>query len=448
MTTPAIRPRWRESGHLPQAVGLFSVAFLVAFETFAVATALPVVAIELDGLSLFAVSFAAPAATAIGAMTCAAWWCDRYGHARPILMGMAVFGIGLVLSGAAPSMEWFVAGRAVQGLGAGLVSVALYVLVARAFPDHLRPRAFVVLTSAWVLPAVVGPLISGTIAEHLGWRWVFLGVPSVAIGALALLRPALRSSHGDATAPMPWARVLCSLAVAVAIFAVMIGGQRDVPGWRALVAVGVVLAVVAAVPLVPRGTVRAARGLPAVIATRSLMGTGLATAESFVPLALVRLRELTPTHAGLFLTSTALLWFAGAWASDRWLSPAPRIALGAVSVSAALCSTLLIPVPGVPVVALAIGWAFAGWGMGLAMPALSVLLLEHSVVGEEGRNSASMQTSDAVADALVLAVCSGLFGWLLAKGPATPFIAVFAVAVGIALLALPASRRVSAAEAR
>ncbi|WP_087622962.1 hypothetical protein [Aeromicrobium sp. PE09-221] len=81
------------------------------------------------------------------------------------------------------------------------------------------------------------------------------------------------------------------------------------------------------------------------------------------------------------------------------------------------------------------------------MPALSVLLLEHSAVGEEGRNSASMQTSDAVADALVLAVCSGLFGWLLATGPTMSFVVVFLVALMIASLALPASQKVTSPSA-
>ena len=441
MTTMQRRVRWRDTSYLPQVVGLFSVAFLVAFETFAVATALPVVAVELDGLSWYAVSFAAPAATGIAAMTCAAWWCDRHGHARPIVTGVLVFGVGLVFAGAAPTMEWFVTGRAVQGIGAGLVSVALYVLVARAFPAHLRPRAFVVLTSAWVLPAVVGPVIAGAVAEHVGWRWVFLGVPLVAAGALVLLRPALPSSHGDDATAVPWARILRSAAAAVAVFAVTIGGQRDVRGWQALVATGFVVALVAAVPLLPAGTLQAARGLPGVIATRSLLGTGLLATESFVPLALVRLRDLTPTLAGLFLTSTALFWFAGAWASDRWLMPWWRVRLGVMSVIVALVSVLFIPVTGVPVPVIAVGWAFGGLGMGLAMPALSSLLLEHSAVGEEGRNSASMQTSDAVADALGLAVCSGLFGWLVTIGEATPFITVFLVGLVVAVLAVPASWR-------
>ncbi|WP_087622961.1 MFS transporter [Aeromicrobium sp. PE09-221] len=283
MTTSTARPRWRATGYLPQVVGLFSVAFLVAVETFAVATALPVVAAELDGLSWYAVAFAAPAAAAIAAMTCAAWWCDRHGHAHPMVTGVSIFASGLVLSGVAGSMAWFVVGRAFQGIGAGLVSVALYVLVARAFPDHLRPRAFVVLTSAWVLPAVIGPLAAGMVAQHLGWRWVFLGVPAVAVGALALLRPALRSSHGDEAVAIPRTRIARSLVVAVAIFAVMIGGQGNVPGWWALVTAGIVLALVAAVPLLPAGTLRAARGLPAVIATRSLMGAGLVAAESWCP---------------------------------------------------------------------------------------------------------------------------------------------------------------------
>ena len=444
MTATDERVRWRDAGYLPQVVGLFSVAFLVAFETFAVATALPIVATALDGLAWYAVSFAAPAAMAIAAMTCAAWWCDRDGHAGPIVTGVLVFVLGLVLAGVAPSMEWFVAGRAVQGIGSGLVSVALYVLVARAFPSYLRSRAFIVLTSAWVLPAIVGPVVAGVVAEHIGWRWVFLGVPLVAVGALVSLRPALASSRGHEATAVPRTRILRSVAAALAVFAVTIGGQREVRGWQFLVVIGIAGALIAAVPLLPAGTLRAARGLPGVIATRSLLGTALLASESFVPLALVRLRDLTPTLAGLFLTSTALFWFAGAWISDRWLTPPRRVRLGVLSVIVALGSALLIPVTAVPVTVVAIGWAFGGLGMGLAMPALSVLLLNHSAAGEEGRNSASMQTSDAVADALVLAVCSGLFAWLVVTAVAMPFVAVFLLALVFAILAVPASWRATA----
>ncbi|WP_166375900.1 MFS transporter [Aeromicrobium phragmitis] len=451
MTAVELRSPWRASGLGPAVIGLFITAFLVAFESLAVATALPIVAEDLDGLSLYAVSFAAPAATAVAAMTVAAWGCERYGHAPVMVSGVLVFAAGLLAAGVASTMTQFVVGRGVQGVGSGLIGVALYVLVGRTFPPELRPRAFVVLTSAWVLPAIVGPVLAGTVAEHLGWRWVFLGVPMLALAALGLLRPALASSRADATAVADAGRIRRSVVVALAVFAVTVGGQRTVGWWPVLVVAGAVTAAAAVIALLPPGTFRARRGLPSVIATRSLTSTAFFAVESFLPLALVQLRGLSATAAGLFLTTTAVLWFAGSWWSTRsrwWQSRRRRTVFGSGAVVAAVAAAAAATVDAVPLALIAAGWAVGGLGMGIAMPTLSVLVLDLSTSQTQGRNSASMQTSDAVLQALVIAVCSGVFAGLLASGGATPFIAVFAIAAVVAVIAVPVSMRVVPDESR
>lgn len=451
MTAIDTRVAWRSTGLGAAVVGLFTTAFLVAFESLAVATALPIVAQDLDGLSLYAVSFAAPAATAVAAMTVAAWWCDRYGHAPVMVGGVLVFALGLVGAGIASTMTQFVAGRAVQGLGSGLIGVALYVLVGRTFPPELRARAFVVLTSAWVLPAIIGPVVAGTVAEHLGWRWVFLGVPVLALIALALLRPALATSRGDTSVAVDRGRIARSAIVAVAVFAVTIGGQRSVQWWPLLVLGGAVAAVAAVVALLPPGTFRARPGLPSVIATRSLASTAFFVAESFLPLGLVQLRGLSVTTAGLFLTTTAVLWFLGSWWSTRsrwWRSRRRRTAAGVVAVVLSVLAASAVTLEGVPIAVIAAGWALGGLGMGMAMPTLSVLVLDLSAPDAQGRNSASMQTSDAVLQALVIAVSSGVFAGLLTRGDATAFIGVFAIAAVVAVAAVPTSLRVVPDESR
>src|SRR5690606_13104472 len=101
----------------PIVAGVFATAFLFAFEAYAIATALPLVADDLDGLPLVGVSFAVLLAASVVTMTVSAPWCDREGPTVPLLTGVAGFVVGLVISGTAPTMEVFVAGRAVQGLG-------------------------------------------------------------------------------------------------------------------------------------------------------------------------------------------------------------------------------------------------------------------------------------------------------------------------------------------
>ncbi len=133
----------REEGVLGAAyralsVGIVSVVLLIAFEATAVGTAMPVAARELDGVSLYAFAFSGYFTTSLFGMVLSGQWSDRRGPLGPLTTGIASFGAGLLLSGTAGSMWVFILGRAVQGLGGGLVIVALYVVVGRAYPERLR----------------------------------------------------------------------------------------------------------------------------------------------------------------------------------------------------------------------------------------------------------------------------------------------------------------------
>lgn len=177
--------------------GIFALAFLIAFESIAVATVMPVVADDLDGLSLYALAFAAPTAVAVITMAIAGPMIDRRGPGRGLILGIGIFVLGLLIAGLAPTMELFLVGRCVQGLGSGFLGVGLYVVIGKVFPDAMRARVWTVMTSAWLLPGLVGPVIAGVIADHVGWRWVFLGVPAIAVASVALIWDAVRRVEGD-----------------------------------------------------------------------------------------------------------------------------------------------------------------------------------------------------------------------------------------------------------
>lgn len=159
------------------SIGIISVIFLIAFEATAVGTAMPVAARELDGIALYAFAFSAYFTTSLFGMVLSGQWADRQGPLRPLTVGIGSFAAGLVCSGTAGAMWMFVLGRAVQGFGGGLVIVALYVVVSRAYEERLRPAIMAAFAASWVVPSIVGPLAAGTVTEHLGWRWVFLGIP-------------------------------------------------------------------------------------------------------------------------------------------------------------------------------------------------------------------------------------------------------------------------------
>src|SRR5260221_13202789 len=96
---------------------------------------------------------------------------DRRGPAAPYLAGIAVFSIGLTIAGLAPSMPILIAGRALQGLGAGAVPAVAYVAIGRSLPDYLRARRMAVLSTAWGGAGLAGPARSAEVARLFGWRW-------------------------------------------------------------------------------------------------------------------------------------------------------------------------------------------------------------------------------------------------------------------------------------
>src|SRR3989442_2340574 len=112
---------------------------------------------------------------------------DRFGPALPFAAGLMVFAAGLLISGLAPAMWVVVLGRALQGVGAGAIPAVAYASIGRRIPNELRPRVFALLSTAWVVPGLVGPAAAAGVAAAGGWRAVFLGLlPFVAVaGALS-----------------------------------------------------------------------------------------------------------------------------------------------------------------------------------------------------------------------------------------------------------------------
>jgi MFS family permease len=423
-------------------VGLFALAFVFAFEALAVATVMPDVARDLDGLSLYAIAFAAPMATSVVAYVVAGPWSDRSGPRPAIDAGVAIFVVGVLVAGLAPSMLVFLLGRVVQGLGAGLVGVAMYVVVAQAYPTGLRPKAFAVLSAAWVLPALVGPGIAAVVADTVGWRWVFLGVPAIVVVAWWLVLAA--PSHAAGSSEVRAVDVVRAVVVAVGCLLVGLAGQRDVPLWPVLLGAAAAAVVLVGRRLLPPRTWTGGRGLPSVIITRGLVFAAFGGAEAYVPLLLTLQRGLTLTEAGVVLTGGAVSWFGGSWLAANWKAlrdEARRVRLGVVAVAVGIALFATAAAPGMPLAVPVAGWALAGAGIGSAFATLSVLTLSAAEPGEEGRASSALQLDDSLVQALWLAMGSAVFAGFAADAPVAgaTILIVAAAAVG-ALSLLPATR--------
>ncbi|ARU51742.1 hypothetical protein CBR64_09860 [Cellulosimicrobium cellulans] len=441
--------------------GMFALVLLGAFEALAVATAMPTVASALDGLSLYAVAFAGTIAASVVGMVVGGRWGDRSGPTAPLLVGVSLFLLGLLVAGLAPTMEVFVAGRVLQGLGSGTYLVALYVLVARVYPEDRRPRVFAAFAAAWMVPSIVGPAIAGIVVQHAGWRGVFLAVPVLAVPALALMWPGLRAVSAAAApreatdaapadratgrAPLWWAVV-----AAAGVGLLHVAGQHDGPLLAVLlvVALGVIAA---AVPrLLPRGTARAASGLPAVIAIGALIGAAFTGTEVLLPLLLSHERGLSPAAAGAVLTFGAVGWSAAAWVRGhaRWAWPhVAYVRLGTALITLGVGAVMLLALPGVPTIVGMLAWTVAGTGMGFVSPTVSVLTLELSAVRQQGANSSALQVANALAAAVALAITGSLLWALRDALGLGAYVVCFGITAAVALTAFLVAPRTRPAPA-
>ncbi|MCX5013694.1 MFS transporter [Streptomyces sp. NBC_00555] len=395
------------------SIGIISVVFLIAFEATAVGTAMPVAARELEGIGLYAFAFSAYFTTSLFGMVLSGQWADRQGPLRPLTVGIASFATGLVVSGTAGVMGLFVLGRAVQGFGGGLVIVALYVVVSRAYEERLRPAIMAAFAASWVVPSIVGPLASGTVTEHLGWRWVFLGIPVLVVVPLVVALPEIRRSASGPVdaAPVAFDRRRIRLAFGISVGAGLLQYAAQDLRWLSLLpaVAGVALLVPAVLGLLPRGTYLARRGLPSVVLLRGVAAGSFIAAETFVPLMLVTQRGLSPTLAGFSLALGGLTWAGGSWVQSKGRMAPYRERLmvgGMVMVALAIAAAPAVLIESVPVWTLALAWAVGCLGMGLVIGSTSVLLLKLSAREEAGANSAALQISDALANVVLLA-CGG-----------------------------------------
>ncbi|MGI8519657.1 MAG: MFS transporter [Actinomycetota bacterium] len=439
-------PRLLSPAYRALTIGAVSLASMIAFEYLAVATAMPTVARELNGLPLYALAFGASLAAGVVGLVVGGIWSDSVGPRGSIWQGVTWFVVGLVIAGMAPSMWALVAGRIVQGFGGGLLSVALYVVVGHCYPARLHPKIFGAFAAAWVVPSIIGPALTGFVVEQWSWRWIFLAIALLALPAAVLVRPALASledaPRGGANSNR---RILWALGAALGACALHFGGQQRGAPAVVVLASGLAGVMRFAPRLLPPGTTRMRRGLPSVVALRGIASAAFLEAEIFVPLMLTRQRDLSPAAAGLTLTLAAVSWSAGSWYQGRERRPLSRVLLlrlGMSLVAGGIATTSLVLSLSVPIFIAWAGWAMAGAGMGLIYPTLSVLTLELSAPEEQGANSSSLQLCDALFAVAAIALGGSLFAALVRSSPVTAFALLFGIACALALTGALLSSRV------
>jgi EmrB/QacA subfamily drug resistance transporter len=351
---------------------------------------------------------------------------DRFGRKRALLGGLAIFGVGSVVSAFVTTADQLILARAFMGIGAALTMPATLSIIANVFPDEERPKAIAVWSAVSGLGIVVGPILGGWLVESFAWSSIFLvNVPVVIVGMTAtwLIVPESRAERAPALDPV-------GAALSVGGLVALVYGIIEVPahGWAdpaivgSLVAAGVLLTAFlawerrVAEPMLDVRLFRnmrfTAASLSVTLVMFSLMGVlffltqylqgvlGLSAIETgvrFIPLAIGivasapvsalmtnRLGAKVATAAGLLVTSGSLLLLATV-----------DVTSGDLLISAVL--------------------AIGGFGIGVAMTPATDAIMGALPKSQAGVGSAVNDTTREIGGALGVAILGSVFSAAFAE---------------------------------
>jgi MFS family permease len=409
-------PRWRELlDHRGAVIVLAGGVLVGAVNIYLASSLLPTAVAELGGAGFYAWNMTVYlVAMVIGTMLVSRFLA-RWGNVGAYLAGFVVFVAGSLACALSPSMPLLLAGRGVQGFGAGLLSGLGFAVVRAALPARLWTRGNALMSAMYGIGNFVGPALGGLFAQLGSWRLAFV-MMAAAGAACALMVPRVlpRGERNSSRVPVPGV----SLAlVTAATLAASVAGV--LPGTPAK-ACGVVVALLLVAGLVaherrselrvfPRTTYQPGTPLKWIYLTLGLLAFGVAV-ESFLPLFGQRLGGLAPLAAGFFGAAISLGWsVAQIWSSSAVSESGirRRRALGPALLAVGLLALGLLQTDNAPIW-LVITWVpvlfVAGCGIGVAYPHLSVAAMadgEQAAAAVATVTTLSMAFGAAVAGVLL-----------------------------------------------
>ncbi|HSB72771.1 MAG TPA: MDR family MFS transporter [Candidatus Methylomirabilis sp.] len=304
---------------------------LAALDSTIIGTAMPTVVASLGGLSLFSWVFSIYLLTSTAALPIFGRLSDLFGRRRMFVVAIWIFTGASALCGLATSMVFLIAGRALQGIGAGGTFALSQAVFGEVFAPHERGRMQGYLAAVWGISALIGPLIGGFIVMYLGWRWTFFVNVPVGVAANYLLVVGLSGLLSEGTRRrVDYAGAACLL---VSIMALMLSllevGKTGRPfGAESLAGLAVFLVFTAAFlwierrvrePILPLGLF-GHRIFTTTTVCLFLSGVAMFGAISFLPLFVQAVLGGTAIQAGTVLTPVSLSWVLGSTVGGRVLN--------------------------------------------------------------------------------------------------------------------------------
>jgi EmrB/QacA subfamily drug resistance transporter len=404
------------------ALVITSVAgFMAALDNLVVTTALPSIRKDLGGalgdlewtVSAYTLTFAVLLmfGAALG---------DRFGRRRLFLVGLTVFTGASAAAAMAGGIDSLIAARAVQGVGAAIMMPLTLTLLTAAVPAAKRGMAYGIWGAVNGLAVASGPLIGGSLTEHVSWHWIFwLNVP-LGLALLPLARLRLAESHGTG-APLDIPGTVLASGGLFGIVYGLVRGPAD--GWTSsLVLTGlfagtalligfVLYSTRAKNPMLPMRLFRS-RAFSGINVASLLMFLGMFGSIFLLSQFMQGVLGYSPTEAGLrMLPWTGMPMLVAPVAgvlSDR-MGGRPVVAAGLFLQAAGLGWMASVVAPGVSYTAQLPALIISGIGMGLYFAPAANLVMSSVLPKEQGIASGANNALREVGGALGIAVMSSIF---------------------------------------
>jgi EmrB/QacA subfamily drug resistance transporter len=344
---------------------------------------------------------------------------DFVGRRKLFVAGVVVFTAASLLNGLSTTSEWLVAGRALQGLGAAMVSPAALSIVTTTFKEGAdRAKALAVWAAIAVGGAAVGLLLGGILTEYLSWEWIFFVNVPIGIGAVLLSLRFVPESKAPGTHGVDVAGAVSVTAGLTLLVYAIVKAQEF--GWASaetlgmiggavvLLAAFVVIEMRSKAPLVRLGIFRI-RSLTGANLSMLAVAGGMFSVFYFASIYLQQVLQFSPVQTGLaFLPLTAgIIVFSGVAqqiVAKVGVREVAMVGMGVAAVGLLLLSRA--PVDGTYVADVLPGLLVMSAGLGLVFVPLTLIATTNVTDADAGLASGIFNSSQQIGGALGLAILS------------------------------------------